>query len=192
MQKMNIRIQGYRTSNLALYKDLRKAARFYGESLLGKRMSANISLNIKLTKYVKKNPDELGSCIPTDDSPYRQRKFQIELDLDRSEESHVLAVLAHEMVHVKQYVRNELLDLETLDLDSLRTRWKSRTYIDDNTTYDDQPWEKEAFRLQDKLHQQFEESYYGKAKKKRKSRAKSKTVTGELYGLLASCFRKLF
>ena len=105
---MNIRIQGYRTSNLALHKDLRKAARFYGESLLGKRMSANISLNIKLTKYVKKNPDELGSCIPTDDSPYRQRKFQIELDLDRSEESHVLAVLAHEMVHVKQQARGEM------------------------------------------------------------------------------------
>ena len=58
-----------------------------------------------------------------------------------------LSTLAHEMVHVKQFVNNEL--------DATLTRWKSNKYCD-KINYWDQPWEKEARRLQHKLVQEFD------------------------------------
>jgi len=58
-----------------------------------------------------------------------------------------LSTLAHEMVHVKQFVNHEL--------DATLTRWKSNRYCD-NIDYWDQPWEKEARRLQNKLVQEFD------------------------------------
>ncbi len=57
-----------------------------------------------------------------------------------------MATLAHEMVHIKQFARNEL--------NSGLTVWKGRDHTD--TEYWDQPWEKEARRLQHKMVVQFE------------------------------------
>ena len=54
--------------------------------------------------------------------------------------------LAHEMVHVKQFARGEM--------DLGLTRWKSNHYAG-NIEYWDQPWEKEARRLQHKLAMNF-------------------------------------
>lgn len=59
-----------------------------------------------------------------------------------------LKTLAHEMVHVKQFARGEL--------DFGLTRWKSNKYCD-KIEYWDQPWEKEARRLQQVLVNGFEE-----------------------------------
>jgi hypothetical protein len=58
-----------------------------------------------------------------------------------------LSTLAHEMVHVKQFAKGEL--------DSALTQWKSNKYCE-NIDYWDQPWEKEARRLQNKLVLEFE------------------------------------
>ena len=54
--------------------------------------------------------------------------------------------LAHEMVHVKQFARGEM--------DASLSRWKSNRYAG-NIDYWDQPWEKEARRLQFKLAEEF-------------------------------------
>ena len=40
----------------------------------------------------------------------------------------------------------------------VRVQWKSRTY--GRVHYDDQPWEKEAYRLEGELYEMFEEEYY--------------------------------
>jgi hypothetical protein len=58
-----------------------------------------------------------------------------------------LSTLAHEMVHVKQFAKGEL--------DSALTQWKSNKYCE-NIDYWDQPWEKEARRLQHKMVAEFE------------------------------------
>lgn len=60
-----------------------------------------------------------------------------------------LSTLAHEMVHVRQFARGEL--------NSNMTQWKSNKYCD-NIEYWDQPWEKEARRLQGKLVEEFEKN----------------------------------
>ena len=53
-----------------------------------------------------------------------------------------LSTLAHEMVHVKQFAKGEL--------NSSLSQWKSNKYCE-NINYWEQPWEKEARKLQHKL-----------------------------------------
>lgn len=64
-----------------------------------------------------------------------ERHFRIDIGLY----SNWLSNLAHEMVHVKQFAMGEL--------DPGLTRWKSNRYAG-NIEYWDQPWEKEARKLQ--------------------------------------------
>ena len=152
---MIIEIKGYRSHNVGLYQALGNASIDYGEILLGKRMAKYIYLDIKLTKDLKKKEQAYGFCHIVDDNLNKPREFMIELDTSmRHSFKDILTWLAHEMVHLKQFVRKELWDYETG-----RVQWKSRTY--GKTHYDDQPWEKEAYRLEGELYEMFEEWYYG-------------------------------
>ena len=148
-------IEGYRRHNKELYQTLGSAALYYGEVLLGKRMVKNISLDIKLTKNLKKKEKAYGYCHIVDDNLNKPREFLIELDASMKHSfEQILTWLAHEMVHLKQFVRRELCDYE-----NLRVQWKSKTYGKE-LTYDNQPWEKEAYRLEDTLYEEFAEWYY--------------------------------
>jgi len=73
------------------------------------------------------------------------RTFEIDVALY----SNWMGVLAHEMVHVKQYVRKEL--------DYKMCTWKSKPIDPDEMDYYDRPWEAEAFALQDVLLAKYEE-----------------------------------
>ena len=152
---MILSIEGYRKHNKALYQALGNGALFYGEVLLGKRMANNVEVFVKLSKDLKKKEQAYGFCHITDDSLSRPREFMIELDASmRHPFSQILTWLAHEMVHLKQFVRKELWDYE-----SGRVQWKSRAYSK-KVHYEDQPWEKEAYRLEGELYEMFEEWYY--------------------------------
>ena len=151
---MIITVEGYRKQNKDLYQAVGNACTFYGERLLGKRMANNIYVDIKLTKGLKKKEGAYGFCHIVDDSLSRPREFMIELDTSMKWPfDQILTWLAHEMVHLKQFVRKELWDYETG-----RVQWKSRTY--GKVHYDDQPWEREAYRLEGVLYEEFEEWYY--------------------------------
>lgn len=54
----------------------------------------------------------------------------------------LISTICHEMVHIKQYYRKEM--------DDCGGRWKSRR-IPEGTDYNSLPWEKEAFRLEERL-----------------------------------------
>ena len=151
---MQLYIEGYRSHNKELSQALSCAALFYSEVLLGKRMSKNVYLDIKLTKDMKKKEKAYGFCHIVDDNLNRPREFMIELDTSvKYKFDQILTWLAHEMVHLKQFVRGELCDYETG-----RVQWKSRSF--GRVHYDDQPWEKEAYRLEDELYEMFAEWYY--------------------------------
>ena len=152
---MIVEVEGYRSHNINLYRAVGEAAMFYGEVLLGKRMAKNVEVFVKLSKDLKKKEQAYGFCHITDDSLSRPREFMIELDASmRHPFSQILTWLAHEMVHLKQFVRKELWDYE-----SGRVQWKSRAYSK-KVHYEDQPWEKEAYRLEGALYEMFEEWYY--------------------------------
>ena len=151
---MMIYIEGYRSHNQELRDLIKQGAEFYGEVLLGKRMAKNISLDIKLTNNLKKKEKAYGYCHIIDDNLNKPREFMIELDTSMIHSfDQILIWLAHEMVHLKQFVRKELYDYETG-----KVQWKKRMY--GNVNYEDQPWEKEAYRLEEKIYNEFAEWYY--------------------------------
>ena len=151
---MQLYIEGYRSHNKELYQAVSNAALYYGALLLGTRMVKNIYLDIKLTKSLKKKEQAYGYCHIIDDNLNKPREFCIELDASMKYSfDQILIWLAHEMVHLKQFVRGELFDYATG-----RVQWKTRSF--GRLDHDDQPWEKEAYRLEGKLYKEFKEWYY--------------------------------
>ena len=90
---------------------------------------------------VKIKSDAIGFCMMQETN----RDFEIELDKKLGIKEMVQA-LCHEMVHVKQYARNEMND----GIVKGRARWKTK-YIKMDTNYWDLPWEKAAYRMEKKL-----------------------------------------
>lgn len=90
----------------------------------------------------KKEEGAVGFCGMTDNN----RTFEIEID-KKMGITELVTTLCHEMVHVKQYARNEMTD-ECVQFGA--ATWKGRK-VSPKVGYYDLPWEKEAYRLQDRL-----------------------------------------
>jgi hypothetical protein len=96
---------------------------------------------LDITVEIKKlTGDAVGWCMMED----THKEFTIEVSKDLTLKEFV-STLCHEMVHVKQYYRKEM--------DGVTNRWK-KGVVKKDTRYYDLPWEKEAYRLQDKLTQE--------------------------------------
>lgn len=91
-------------------------------------------------KFSKMTDDAVGYCMQLDNN----RQYQIEISKDLNIKDLVMTV-CHEMVHVKQYVRNEMREGQMV--------WKKKEIAKD-TKYYDLPWEKEAYAMQAKLAKQ--------------------------------------
>ena len=119
--KLDFGLQAYATLAVQSF------AKQLGFSRLKTTVTIRFHHNLTVTNGVE------GLCQPLD-----RRNFVIDVALY----GNWLSTLAHEIVHVKQFARNEL--------DFQLTQWKSKNNLGD-VDYWDQPWEKEARRLQDKL-----------------------------------------
>jgi hypothetical protein len=97
------------------------------------KMSILVRLHEGVTLSFADSKDCEGLC-----EPVSKRYFII----DVATWGDWITTLAHEMVHVRQFAKGEL--------NSTMSQWKSKKYCD-NVEYWDQPWEKEARRLQHKL-----------------------------------------
>ena len=98
-----------------------------------------LNIDIKLTSI---KGDAEGYCLRETD-----RDFEIEVDSSLTLRK-MLETVAHEMVHVKQYAKNELRERYQ---GGHHQMWKGRKYI--NSDYLKQPWEKEAYKMQEILLQ---------------------------------------
>ena len=105
------------------------------DTLMPRMRTLEITVNIK-----KLTGDAVGWCMMED----THKEFTIEVSKDLTLKEFV-STLCHEMVHVKQYYRKEM--------DGVTNRWK-KGVVKKDTGYYDLPWEKEAYRLQDKLAQE--------------------------------------
>lgn len=94
----------------------------------------NIEIEVKFSKM---NDDAVGYCMMLDTN----REYQLEISKDLNIKELVMTI-CHEMVHVKQYVRNEMKEGQMV--------WKKRPIASD-TKYYDLPWEKEAYSMQASL-----------------------------------------
>ena len=94
-----------------------------------------------------KDADGYCSCDSIDDDDFvgrSPRSYTLEIDKSLSL-TEMVSTTIHEMVHVKQYVFCELRDVS-----AKANGWKSQL-VSCDVKYEDQPWEKEAYRLQEKL-----------------------------------------
>lgn len=124
---------------------LEQAARFFAAQLMDPRMVRKIRLDIE----IERNLDVEGQCVSEDDhkSP---RWFTIQLR--RQKIGEMIKTLAHEMVHVKQYAKNELgkeMALARGGKKGVRivTRWQGDLWYPKAKEHDyyDAPWEIEAY-----------------------------------------------
>jgi hypothetical protein len=151
---MQLFIEGYRSHNYYLYNAITDAAYFYAEQLLGKRLMKNLELDIKLTKDLKQKEGAYGYCLITDDNVNSPREFHIEIDTSMKHSIRdILTWLAHEMTHVKQFVKGELFDYQDGSV-----QWKSKRYRR-NLSYSKSPWEREAYRMENKLYKELRNEY---------------------------------
>ena len=93
-------------SNKKVRKVVEQAAWYYAEKLMGKRLLGSLEITINLKKDLLIKEGNEGSAIWEDDG-YRSREFSIELDTTVKIRN-LLITLAHEMVHVKQWAKNEM------------------------------------------------------------------------------------
>ena len=148
---MNLYIEGYRTQNKKLVDDITSAAYFYVYDLVGGRFARHITVDIKLTKDLKKKTGAYGFCQIMDDVD-KPREFEIEIDASTKHDfRQILTWIAHECIHLKQFVLGELYDYEDNTV-----QWKTKRYKL-HMDYDDMPWEREAYRLETKLYDKWEE-----------------------------------
>ena len=86
--------------------------------------------NLDITVSLCKPKGAMGYCLELD-----EKEFEIEVDKTQPLRK-VLETVAHEMVHVKQYVRREL--------NPMTQAWMGKTVNPEKVSYWDLPWEIEA------------------------------------------------
>ena len=105
-------------------------------------------IEISLEKVVDENDEECsGYCIQHDSREYY---IAIEKSMKKDE---VIDMVVHEMIHVWQYATGVLK--ESCKSDGPKITWKGKDYSD--TPYSKQPWERQAYRMQDKLAEDYKE-----------------------------------
>lgn len=130
---------------------VRKATRFYGEYLFGKnkKLFHNVKVTVKFEKFHKDNFD-YAYCDWEFDN-HRSRDFIITIDCKLNKKETLLA-LAHEMVHVKQYVKGEMKEIFR---PARMVKWLGENYRADEMDYWEQPWEIEAYGRERGLYFKF-------------------------------------
>jgi hypothetical protein len=137
-------------------EELERACYFFATQLLTDEEIDQLNIEIALKK--KLDSSALGYCESLDEGT-NQRNFRIELQ--RGLTSEVLSSLAHEMVHLKQYVRNELQESDNYH----KSQWHGTLIADRDEDYYDHPWEIEAYGrevgLRYKYHRTFPDRVAG-------------------------------
>ena len=124
-------------------KNIELASWYYAEKLMGKRLMAGLEININLKKDLLTEEGHEGTAI-WDDDGYRPKEFTINLDTTVNFRN-LLVNLAHEMVHVKQWAKDEMYEyMNTMGM----VRFKGERIHLEETDYWDYPWEIEAYGRQ--------------------------------------------
>jgi hypothetical protein len=124
--------------------NVRSAIQYFADNLISKQLQKHISIKITFVS----NADNYGEVEITDyNTKGSPRDFTLFIDKNIPEEEKIRTI-AHEIVHVKQYLYNELNEQMTL--------WRGKKVSeDDYKNYFDRPWEKEAYELGDELYETY-------------------------------------
>ena len=131
---MNVYITGGNKSLRALAHSL---VEYCADKLFSSNLNNKITIDIEFSKTLYKEDTILGE-VDFDDNNHRPKDFTMVVDCSGSKRQ-VMETIAHEMVHIKQYAKGELVDLSRCG----GTKWM-KDVVDGNTNYWDLPWEIEA------------------------------------------------
>jgi hypothetical protein len=133
---------------------VKNALIFYGRKLFTEEEFSSIDVSVVFDKtLIKEQTEGLCTCIEYDENP---KYFEISLSTDRK--VILEKTLAHEIVHIKQYVKNELIDVIGADNSVM---WKNQMHVindADEDAYFDSPWEIEAFGREVGLYSRYFQS----------------------------------
>jgi hypothetical protein len=105
-----------------------------------------IDIRVQLKKNLHWNTGLYGLMDMEDDRTFR-------LEVDYSDMDEMISTIMHEMVHVKQYLRKELVQLDEVYL------WKNVAFGKYAVDYRHRPWEFEAYNIEEELVKSFKERY---------------------------------
>jgi len=130
-----------------LRKSVLKAAVWMIYDQVGDRVAPNIELEITLVDGLVQNEAVYGDCFAADCMrSIRPRYFEIRID-DMLELPTLLETLAHEVVHLRQYAKDQLYEYRNGD-----SRYAGKRYPKD---CEDVPWEEEASALEQHIYQKY-------------------------------------
>lgn len=132
---MNIDIVG--KSKSVCKAELKFAVAFFAEYLMGARLAKNLDIAL-IVNDMKGIAD--GYCHPYE-AGRNPRMFELAVNGTKSR-SKLLQILAHEMVHVKQYAKNELRSGDSSSASFAGKTYKLSTNLHEYFNF---PWEIEAF-----------------------------------------------
>ncbi len=153
---MFIEVTGF---NRAKRAKIKQAAEYFAYQLMDPRMVRNIQLDIEHNPKL----DVQGECV-SEDMTKNPRWFTITLR-DGKDDEDMIKTLAHEMVHVKQYAKNELGKELTMARGGkgirIATRWQGQFWNakKKEDPYWDCPWEIEAYGREVGLYQRWVDLY---------------------------------
>jgi len=127
-------------------REIREAVEWMLPALIGKRLTGNVNLTIESVPTLGRF---FGDCewLDTNQSP---REFKIRLSSLQTRKQQT-STLAHELTHLKQFVKNELFDYaNNSDLSRWHNKKKGVFEIIDTKkiSYWRLPWEREAYSMQ--------------------------------------------
>lgn len=137
-------------------KLVKRAARWMLGYLLGNRQANHITLTIRLTNAYQ-NSGYYGSVL-WEDRNLKPREFDMELCNYLSDRM-LYKILAHESVHIKQYVIGDLKDLAS---SADYCKWKNelvQTEGRGKMPYRSLPWEIEAFAQQSIILKEWQQTH---------------------------------
>lgn len=117
------------------------------------RLAKSLSVRVVGSKDLPETEGAFGLCDYLDPENRNPRDFEISVFTSLSETDFVKTIL-HEMVHVKQWARREMYDIQG---DRLYRKWKNKKVSIEEVPYEEHPWEIEAFKLEEELYPQFVE-----------------------------------
>ncbi|MDF9799970.1 hypothetical protein OKW21_005233 [Catalinimonas alkaloidigena] len=115
---------------------IKKQAEIYLDHL---DVREHLYLTIGITTKMPEKLEGITLPLPSPEpAMYQMLKVLIQANLSKEKQ---LLVLAHEMIHVKQYAKNELITMH-----DKRVVWKGKKHYYSQADNLNKPWEKEAYR----------------------------------------------
>jgi len=136
-----------RGSNQKIRSELESAFFFYVKRLMPRLK--NLEVDIELIRNLADKEGLYGDC-SWNDNNHNPRDFTIRIDSYLTLDD-IHDTLAHEMIHVKQYVRGELVDLIR---SPKMCKWMGEL-VDWTKLKSDEPWEKETYERSNVLYEEW-------------------------------------